>query len=55
VNKGLTRDLWVLFALAGWGLAMPAYASDFALSLALSCLMYIALATSWALFCGQTR
>jgi len=55
VNKILTRDLWVLFALAGWGLAMPAYASDFALSLALTCLMYIALATSWALFCGQTR
>ena len=26
MNKILTRDLWVLFALAGWGLAMPAYA-----------------------------
>ncbi|HOM14533.1 MAG TPA: branched-chain amino acid ABC transporter permease, partial [Rubrivivax sp.] len=51
----LQRDLLVLFALTGWALALPAYGSDFAVSLGLSCLMYIALATSWALFCGSTR
>jgi len=51
----LIRDLLVLLALAGWALALPAYASEFVLSLALTCLMYIALSTSWALFCGTTR
>jgi branched-chain amino acid transport system permease protein len=51
----LTRDVWVLFGLAGWGLALPAYASEFAVSMGLTCLMYIALATSWALFSGTTR
>jgi branched-chain amino acid transport system permease protein len=45
----------VLFALAGWGLALPAYASEFVTSLALTCLMYVALSSSWALFCGTTR
>ena len=51
----MTRDLWVLFALAGWGLALPGFVSDFALSMALTCLMYIALGASWALFSGTTR
>jgi branched-chain amino acid transport system permease protein len=51
----LIRDLLVLLALAGWALALPAYASDFVLSLALTCLMYVALSSSWALFCGTTR
>jgi len=51
----LTRDALLLLGLGGWGLALPGYLSDFALSLALSCLMYIALATSWAMFCGATR
>jgi branched-chain amino acid transport system permease protein len=51
----LGRDVLVLFALAGWALAVPAWGSDFVVSLALSCLMYIALATSWTLFCGATR
>jgi branched-chain amino acid transport system permease protein len=51
----LTRDLLVLFGLTGWALAIPAFASEFVVSLALSCLMYIALATSWSLFCGTTR
>ena len=49
------RDLLVLFALAGWALAVPHYGSEFAVSLALTCGMYAALATSWSLFCGSTR
>lgn len=51
----LVRDLLVLFGLAGWALALPAYGSEFAASLALTCLMYVALSSSWALFCGTTR
>lgn len=51
----LIRDLLVLFGLAGWALALPAYASEFVASLALTCLMYVALSSSWALFCGTTR
>jgi len=51
----MKRDLLVLFALVGWALALPAWGSDFAVSLGLSCLMYVALATSWNLFCGATR
>ena len=35
--------------------AMPWLASDFALALALSCLMYAGLAVSWAMFCGPTH
>jgi branched-chain amino acid transport system permease protein len=35
--------------------ALPAFVADFHVSLALSCLMYVALATSWSLFCGATR
>ena len=49
------RDLLVLFALAGWALAVPHYGSDFAVSMALTCLMYAALSSSWSLFCGSTR
>jgi branched-chain amino acid transport system permease protein len=51
----LGRDLLVLSVLAGGALALPALGSDFAVSLALTCLMYVALSTSWALFCGRTR
>ncbi|MGE0802058.1 MAG: branched-chain amino acid ABC transporter permease [Lautropia sp.] len=51
----LVRDVLVWFALLGWGLALPGYASEFGVSLALTCLMYIALSSSWALFCGTTR
>jgi branched-chain amino acid transport system permease protein len=54
-KDGLSRDSLVLFALTGWALAVPHYGSDFAVSLALTCLMYVALATSWTLFCGATR
>jgi len=51
----MTRDLLVLFALVGWALAVPHYASEFAVSLALTCLMYAALSSSWSVFCGSTR
>ena len=51
----MTRDLILLFALAGWALALPHYASEFVVSLALTCLMYAALSSSWGLFCGSTR
>ncbi|NML42465.1 branched-chain amino acid ABC transporter permease [Ramlibacter sp. G-1-2-2] len=51
----LARDLLVLAAFAGWALALPYWGSEFLVSLALSCLMYVALSSSWALFCGTTR
>jgi branched-chain amino acid transport system permease protein len=51
----LVRDLLVLFGLAGWALSLPAYGSEFAVSMALTCLMYVALSSSWGLFCGSTR
>ena len=54
-RTNLGRDVLVLFALAGWALAVPHYGSDFVVSMALTCLMYVALATSWTLFCGTTR
>src|SRR5690606_39212149 len=51
----LVRDLLVLFGIAGWSLALPYWGSDFVVSMALTCLMYVALSSSWALFCGFTR
>jgi branched-chain amino acid transport system permease protein len=51
----LLRDVLVLLALTGWALALPHYGSEFVVSLALTCLMYVALSSSWALFCGTTR
>ena len=51
----LIRDLLVLFGLTGWALSLPYYGSEFMVSMALSCLMYVALSSSWALFCGSTR
>ena len=51
----MKRDLLVLFGLAGWALALPHYGSEFAVSMALTCLMYAALSSSWGLFCGSTR
>jgi len=51
----LIRDLLVLLAFAGWALALPHYASEFLTSMALTCLMYVALSSSWGLFCGSTR
>jgi branched-chain amino acid transport system permease protein len=54
-RRGLERDLLLLGGLTGWALAVPHFGSEFVVSLALSCLMYVALATSWSLFCGTTR
>jgi branched-chain amino acid transport system permease protein len=51
----LVRDVLVLLAFTGWALALPAYASEFVVSMALTCLMYVALSSSWGLFCGTTR
>ncbi|MGE0329133.1 MAG: branched-chain amino acid ABC transporter permease [Ramlibacter sp.] len=54
-NQILTRDLLVLFGLTGWALSLPYYGSEFMVSMALTCLMYVALSSSWGLFCGSTR
>lgn len=35
--------------------ALPFVAAEYVVSLALTCLMYVALAASWSLFCGRTR
>lgn len=51
----MKRDLLILLAVAGWALVVPHYGSEFAVSLALTCLMYAALSSSWGLFCGSTR
>lgn len=51
----LLRDLLVLFGLTGWALSLPYYGSEFGVSMALTCLMYVALSSSWGLFCGSTR
>jgi len=51
----MTKDFLILFGLTGWALAVPHYGSEFAVSLALTCLMYTALSSSWSLFCGSTR
>src|SRR5688572_2887093 len=51
----LIRDLLVLFGLTGWALCLPYFGSEFVVSMALTCLMYVALSSSWGLFCGTTR
>ena len=51
----LIRDLLVLFGLTGWALCLPYFGSEFVVSMALTCLMYVALSSSWGLFCGSTR
>ena len=51
----MIRDLLVLFGLTGWALTLPYFASEFMVSMALTCLMYVALSSSWGLFCGSTR
>ena len=51
----MKRD-WILLAGLTVAAAMlPGIASEFLLSLAMTCLMYVALASSWSLFCGSTR
>ncbi len=49
------RDLVLLAVLASCALALPRHASEFVISMALTCLMYVTLASSWSLFCGSTR
>ncbi|HMN92841.1 MAG TPA: branched-chain amino acid ABC transporter permease [Hydrogenophaga sp.] len=51
----LIRDLLVLLAFTGWALAIPGLASEFVVSMAVTCLMYVALSSSWSMFCGVTR
>jgi len=48
------RDLVLVVGLAAAALALPFVGSEFAASLAMTCLMYAALSSSWALFCGST-
>jgi len=48
------RDLILVLVLAAAALALPFVGSEFAVSLALTCLMYASLSSSWALFCGST-
>jgi len=55
MSAGLRQTLGAVLA-AGCALALlPWLLSDFLLSLALSCLMYVALASSWAMFSGATH
>ena len=49
------KPWWVLCIGLALAAAVPWVASEFIASVALGCLMYIALATSWSLFCGATR
>ncbi|MBO9643196.1 MAG: branched-chain amino acid ABC transporter permease [Pseudacidovorax sp.] len=51
----MTRQWTTLGLLALAAALLPAVASEFALSLAMACAMYVALASSWSLFCGSTR
>jgi len=48
-------SLLILLAVALVATIVPFVGDDFAVSMALTCLMYAALATSWGLFCGTTR
>jgi branched-chain amino acid transport system permease protein len=54
-DRASGRDWILLLALTGWALAVPHYGSEFMVSMALTCLMYAALSSSWSLFCGSTR
>ena len=51
----MQRNLLILLAFAAAASVLPFVASDFAVSMALTCLMYAALSSSWGLFCGTTR
>lgn len=51
----MKRDLSLMGLLAAAALATLWLGSEFAASMALSCLMYVALATSWSMFCGVSR
>jgi branched-chain amino acid transport system permease protein len=49
------RALLAVLAGAAGAAAVPLVLGDFLVSLALACLLYVALATSWAMFSGATR
>ena len=50
------KRVWIFIAIGTAAAAcVPWLVSDFLVSVALTCLMYVALATSWSLFCGATR
>jgi branched-chain amino acid transport system permease protein len=51
----MTGRRWWFAAIAVGVAALPWFATPFVTSLALSCLMYIALAVSWSIFSGPTR
>jgi len=51
----MKRDWTLLAGLTAAAAVLPGIASEFLLSLGMTCLMYIALASSWSLFCGSTR
>ncbi|MET0311818.1 MAG: branched-chain amino acid ABC transporter permease [Burkholderiaceae bacterium] len=51
----LQRDLGLLAAFGIAAACVPLLGSDFVISMALTCLMYVALSSSWGLFCGTTR
>jgi len=55
MNARLRQDLGALLAVAAALAALPWLVSDFLLSLALSCLMFVGLAVSWAMFSGATN
>ena len=57
-GRGMRRVPLALAITLGCGAllaTLPWILSDFLLALALSCLMYAALAVSWAMFCGPTH
>jgi branched-chain amino acid transport system permease protein len=55
LSSSSARPWLLLAAAAALAACVPWVASEFLSSVALGCLMYIALATSWSLFCGATR
>jgi branched-chain amino acid transport system permease protein len=55
LSRRLRQDLGALLVVALALAALPWWVSDFMLSLALSCLMFVGLAVSWAMFSGATN
>lgn len=55
MKKMPLKDLLLLLAFAGAAMLLPHIGSEFVVSMALTCLMYVALSSSWGLFCGSTR
>jgi branched-chain amino acid transport system permease protein len=55
MNSRLRQDLGALLVVAAALAALPWLVSDYLLSLALSCLMFVGLAVSWAMFSGATN